>query len=81
MCKNSEMSRVRKYIDSKSQSFRDEVRADLNKLDEKVAQIQTKTIGNTENSRNQNLVIRWLQFHEGKNLNSKVDKLPFILWE
>jgi len=73
------MLRVRKYIDTKSQSFRNEVRADLNELNEKVAHIQTKTIGNTETSRNQNLVIRRLTFHEGKNINSKVNKLQFIL--
>jgi len=72
---NSEMSRVRKDVDTQMQSFRDEVRADLNELDEKMAQIQVETIGNAETSRNQNLVIRGLAFHEGENLNSKVNKL------
>jgi len=57
---NSEMYRVRKDVDTQMQSFRDEVRADLNELDEKMAQIQAETIGNTKTSRNQNLVIRRL---------------------
>ena len=72
---NSEVPRMKK--DSTLQSFKDEVRHDVNNLEGKVQQLsQTISPNHYPTSDKQlKIVIRGLAYHVGENLNMKVNNL------
>jgi hypothetical protein len=74
---NTEVSRMKKDLDSTLQSFKDDVRHDVNELESKVQQLsQTIPPNHYPTSDKQlKIIIRGLTFHTGENLNMKVNNL------
>ena len=72
---NNEVTRIQKDLDTKMQSFRDDVRSDLQELDDKFASLAARTMDSGNNTKHLNFVIRGLPFHEGENVNAKVNSL------
>jgi hypothetical protein len=77
---NTEAKNIRKECDNKIQNFKDDIRQDISEIEAKLNSITdaTKALSPTSSKNNRrdcNFVIKGLPFHEGENLNAKVNSL------
>jgi hypothetical protein len=74
---NVEMNKVKKDFESKIQYLKDEIATDMEIIEEKVSELKDRVNeGETYcNKQSLNIVIRGLQYHDGENVNTKVNNL------